>query len=56
MSEKKPKPRCVATWLADPKDCWLREGCRYWSRTETRCTYGEQHEQALEASRKELGK
>ena len=52
MSEK-TQPRCVAAWLADPKDCWVRQGCRYWSRIEERCCYVERHEAELAAARKD---
>jgi hypothetical protein len=37
----KQESRCVASWLSDPADCWLREGCRYWDRDKKRCTYAE---------------
>ena len=33
--------KCVARGLANPKDCWLRQDCRYWNRTLERCCYEE---------------
>jgi len=47
--------RCVASWLADPLDCWLRSDCRYWSRVEERCCYVEWHRAELERARSEGG-
>ena len=39
---KKEKRKCVAPGLfADPSDCWVREGCKYWSKALEYCTYGE---------------
>jgi len=31
---QKPQPatRCGTGWLVDPRDCWLREDRKYWSR------------------------
>ncbi|MBN1461693.1 MAG: hypothetical protein JXA57_19345 [Armatimonadetes bacterium] len=51
--KKQEAPRCVASWLADPMNCWLREGCRYWSKLEERCCYLERRAAEVETAKSE---
>jgi hypothetical protein len=44
MVSKKPVPRCVAGWLADPRDCWLAGGCKYFNKVLRRCEHVERSE------------
>ena len=51
---KTERRKCVAPGLfADPDDCWVRGGCKYWSKLLERCTYGERpgDEQQLEEAK-----